>query len=124
MRTQVIEIDEQGGLQGLHFRSGAGLDLTQFGHARIKRCSEVLWNEEHQLFYCEFRQGRMDGAVLTRDMIQRAWAAHGEAGVETGSIHTVCKLPDQTAYFPTYDEAVAGEVLVIQGYALAGEPLL
>lgn len=123
MPIQLIEVDElTGGVSGLHFR-GNGIDLTQFGTANVKRCSEVLWHDKLQLWYCEFRQGRLDGSVLLQEQV--AYAAAAYAGHQLPvCVNMVPVDGDPTAYFSSYDEAVAAEIVVIQGHALLGEPLL
>lgn len=122
---QVIEIDELTGAPcGLQHKPGKGIDLTQFGKAQVKRCTEVMWSEEQQLWYCEFRTGRMDGAVITREMVAEAATYCEQQALPFGGIATVNRLPDTTAYFTDYDAAVAVEVLVIQAAALMGNPLV
>jgi len=101
---QVITIGPNGSLTGLQHKPGQGVDLRQFGRADIQRASEVLHCADRQKWYVEFRHaGTFTGKRLTHSMLF-------DAGHDLSNGQPV---QDTTAYFQDYDEAVAGEIAVL-----------
>lgn len=102
MREQVITVRPDGQLSGLQVKPDQGVDLRQFGHASIKRASEVLFCENQQKWYVEFREaGIFSGKVLTVSMLCEANATKPPTDLAE---------QDTAAYFDDYELAVTGEI--------------
>lgn len=61
---QVITIQPDGGMSGLHHKKGKGLDLRQFGKVSIRRVSEILWDEDEQNWYVRIIDGPLEHTIL------------------------------------------------------------
>jgi len=102
MNQQVITVQPDGTISGLQRKTGKGLDLRQFGHARIERVSEITWDEKRQRWTVNIINGPMEGTLLT-------WASWRGAGFT--SIPKGCKVTSSSVMmFEDYDDAVATEV--------------
>ena len=105
MTRQTITIGPEGGISGLQVKPGKGVDLRQFGPAKIERASEVLWDETEQKWYVECRKGVHAGETLQQfehDVITRPVWNPASLLMEA--------LAGKTAYFDDYDEAVQAEI--------------
>ncbi len=127
--NQVITIDPNGSISGLQRKRGKGLDLRQFGRARIERASEITWDEERQNWNIH---------VLSRNVCR--WMTEMDAdgprfytrgGVTLDFNHWSmaienCELPDTALYdqdflaFDHYDDAVAVEVKFLDALRARG----
>lgn len=126
-RRQVITVGSDGSLQGLQHKPGQGLDLRQFGAAKIERASEVVWHEGEQAWVVEFRAGAgsLNGNILDEHdvmaagldvmnpgfkSIRGAWTPFGRTQGEDPAV----------LLFADYDEAVKAEVAVLDGLRANG----
>lgn len=105
MATQVITIGPDGSLQGLMRKKGQGIDLREFGPAKIERTSLVQFDEERQLFHVEFIAGPLAGKKLTYPLFAAC----------TGKTVRF-KNTDPVMRFESYEEAVEYEIMVLDGY--------
>lgn len=113
---QVITIHKDGAVSGLQVKRSQGLDLKQLGHAHISRSSHVVWNYMLQCWKIAFLTGPLAGGHLDLDTLIRARIPDK---ADPGVPFTVD--PD-TAHllFEEYEDAVALEHEVHQGYRLQG----
>ena len=102
---QVITVSPDGSLSGLD-RKNKGVDLRQFGRARIERVSEIKWNEKRQAWYVEIIAGPLKGHEVTTADCFRA------SGYES----TI----EDVALFDSYDMAVIAEVAFLDYKRKAG----
>lgn len=112
MGTQIITIKPDGTIEGLQRKKGEGVDLRKLGHAKIRRASEIVWEEDEQMWFIR---------VLTPDQYPTVvlWAEMREADIPV--------LPDRIEdcvevsatdgsfingipYFAEYDDAVKAEI--------------
>ncbi len=107
---QVITIGADGSIQGLMRKTG--LDLRQFGKADIERVSLVTFNTEAQKFFVEFIAGPLQGRVLTHTLYAAC----------TGK-RVSFKAAKPTMLFDDYEDAVAAEIEVLDGYRLNPFPV-
>lgn len=116
MSKQLITIGKDGSIQGLDFKK-RGLDLKQFGKAKIERTSEIVWCEEAQQWEIKFLHGTDAGQTATFghafEFVTDAQSGIDHFGFPPGAAHEPLRFDD-------YDKAVAGEVLLIQSAHLAG----
>jgi hypothetical protein len=63
VRKQVITITVEGTMQGLQVKSGQGLDLRQFGDAKIVRASEIVFDDDKQAWKVDVLQEAGRGVV-------------------------------------------------------------
>lgn len=110
---QVITIGHGGSLSGLQVKPGKGLDLRQFGKAKIERVSEILWDEEAQKWYVQIIAGPLKGEVLTAPL----WDEGVAKPTPSGS--TVTRT-DYRLDFDDYDFAVRAEIEVLDAFRLKG----
>lgn len=103
MNQQVITVQPDGTISGLQRKTGKGVDLRQFGQARIERVSEITWDEDRQRWTINVISGPMVGTLL-------GWATWRGAGFT--SIPKGCKVRTGSGLmtFEDYDDAVATEV--------------
>lgn len=104
MGTQVITIRGDGSIAGLQHKPGRGVDLKGFGRASIKRASEVLFSEEAQAWYVEFRSaGVYSGRELSVSLLRE---------IDPDDTLRIVGFDEGTGrvYFGEYDDAVAGEI--------------
>lgn len=117
LRTpQVITFKPDGAIEGLQFKN-RGLDLRAFGKAKIERTSEILWNEYSQLWEIVFLHGTCAGETAT---YRHAFDFQVPCIVRQEALGMVRDSCDHVIQFKEYDDAVAGEVLLIQSARLAG----
>lgn len=115
-KTQLITITTQGAVEGLDFKK-QGLDLKQFGKAKIERTSEIEWQEAEQKWAIKFLHGTDAGKLAT---YRHAY----DFAVNVTDGLNILGWPDgdddAVILFDEYDAAVAGEVLLIQSARKAG----
>jgi len=126
---QVITVGPDGSIEGLQHKKGQGVDLRALGDkARIERASEVMWSDDAQAWYVEFRAGagqwagrKLDeGAVLATgrseqdppfSYLRREWknfAREWHAG-------------DYGVYlFAEYEDGVKAEIATLNALRLRG----
>ena len=112
---QVVTITPQGGISGLQRKTGKGLDLRRFGHAKIERVSEVQWYEENQRWRVQIISGPMTGHTLTTGMVALVKVLDQIEG------STVCHYRGfEILEFDDYDDAVAAEVRYLDALRVQG----
>src|SRR5690348_14907193 len=77
MRKQIITITVEGTMQGLQVKPGQGLDLRQFGDAKIVRASEIAWDEEHQAWFVDVLQEAGRGPITFAKFADATDPDHG-----------------------------------------------
>ena len=126
MTRQVITVRADGSLQGLQHKPGKGLDLRQFGTARIERASEVLWHEESQSWVVEFRSGVLKGETLDQGHLMAAGIDGDQPPFKVKGIawtafeRSVGEGDQGVLLFEDYDQGVAAEIAVLDGLRLNG----
>lgn len=110
MQPQLITIAPDGSLQGLDFKN-KGVNLRQFGRAKIERTSEITWNEDAQKWQITFLHGTEAGKIATYG---HAYAFGIEAAEGVRTFGFPPGAPHEPLHFEDYDRAVAAEVLLIQ----------
>lgn len=114
---QVITVRPDGSIEGLAFKN-KGLNLQQFGRAKIERTSEIVFDEALQKWTIKFLHGTCAG--------QTARLAHAMRFECVAELAERCPgltandSADTTLAFDDYDRAVQIEVLLIQAARLAG----
>ena len=110
LTTQVISVKTDGSIKGLQFK-GKGIDLRDFGHAAIKRATDIEWCETEQKWKIKFLQGRLRNRYADRFLC--AFLAQGcdDTAVDGGGL----------LLFNDYDSAVAMEVELIQAAVKGGK---
>lgn len=100
---QVISIAADGTMSGLQKKPGQGIDLTQFGTAKVERASEIMWEETSQAWYVLPLKGAYANSPLTEDdwTAYLPWPPARLKGVQHGT---------RTLLFSSYDDAVAAEI--------------
>lgn len=108
---QVVTIEPNGRISGLQTKPGKGFDLRSLGKAKIERASEVLFCEDKQQWYVEIRKGRYSGKRITYPMLSAV-------------TNTTLKFTasDPTVYFNEYDDAVKGEIALLDHIRLTEGP--
>lgn len=110
MKRNVITFGADGSAQAL--LKDSFFDTRFLGHRHVGRVSEVLFDEEKQMFYIRWLLGPCAG--------------QNESLHERVPVHTMGKAePDYTLvpytrYFDTYEEAVAHEIYRVNEWRLAG----
>lgn len=117
---QVISITPEGSLHGLQVKQGKGVDLRQFGHADIRRATNIEWVEEDQRWQIAFLD--KDGCVscyLTREVWE---TAHGypNAAYIAGPEGDVTMGFGLVYLFADYEDAVEAEVRCINAAKISG----
>ena len=128
MGNQVVTIHPGGGISGLQRKRGRGLDLRQFGHAKIERVSEIIWYEPLQCW----RVNVLD-LDACRWMARACSMRYPSPGISLNRYHWVAAVadedPDGTATdtaravplkFHDYDDAVAAEVAFLDALRIRG----
>ena len=139
---QVITIGPDGGISGLQRKQGQGLDLRQFGHAKIERVSLIQWSEGRQRWYIEILSESVKlglaydqyaGPKESQDVIARLLAEMAESLVvstelwrvyvskavaPTNSDHMLGA--DESICFEEYDDAVRAEIKFLDALRLRG----
>ena len=121
---QVVTVGPTGSLSGLQLK-GRGVDLRKFGHAQIKRISEIVWIDNYQAWCVKPKRG------VLKDLLLSSLNVINTAGIgfsEVGSLLMECNakrpfwgtrpLPFR---FDEYEEAVKFEVAFIQWCMLNGK---
>ena len=120
MTQQVISISPTGEISGLQHKPKQGIDLRAFGKAVITRASEILWDDNKQKWYVEFREGSasiLNGVKLTEFMAELR-VGQPVRLVERDELNEAYQSP--TIYFDEYDEAVRAERAYLNGARSAG----
>jgi hypothetical protein len=110
LTTQVISVKTDGSIKGLQFK-GKGIDLRDFGHAAIKRVTDIEWCETAQKWKIKFLQGRLRDRYADRFLC--TFLAQGCDYTAVDS--------DNLLLFNDYDSAVAMEVELIQAAVKGGK---
>lgn len=92
---QVITIKPDGTMAGLQHKPGKGVDLRQFGPAKIERASEIVFNEDTQKWNIRILCEPWGGEIIF---------LHGHGVLE----------------FQEYDDAVTYEIEILNKARLAG----
>jgi hypothetical protein len=108
MPTQVITIGPAGELSGLQVKPGKGLDLRQFGKARIERASEIEWNDDHQAWTVRITKGLFKDRFITHDLCEEIGFQCNRA-----DLFYYCGPPEDHLIMAEYDEAVRVEIAVL-----------
>lgn len=95
---QVIKITPDGAMHGLQKKPGQGIDLTQFGKARIERVTDIKFDPEEQKWFITFLRGELKGKILDHSLYSEV----------TGN--SVEDLAGVVIHFENYDLAVNFEV--------------
>tara|TARA_Y100000031_G_C8103111_1_gene329690 strand:- start:183 stop:560 length:378 start_codon:yes stop_codon:yes gene_type:complete len=120
MTQQVISISPTGAISGLQYKPKQGVDLRAFGKAVITRASEILWDDNKQKWYVEFREGSasiLNGVKLTEFMAELR-VGQPVRLVRDGELDEAYRSP--VAYFDEYDEAVKAEIAYLNWARSAG----
>lgn len=116
---QVITIHPDGTMSGLQRKPKQGVDLRQFGHAEIRRASEIVWDDMEQAWFVTILRGPSAGENITPFHCD-------DAGLGTNDILALApsaKIPTKMGmriWFAEYDEAVKVEIAVLDGMRLKG----
>lgn len=119
-QIQIISIDSEGRLTGLDHKK-KGLNLCQFGAAKITRATDIVWNETLQMWQVKFLQGELAGHILCIDHLHDAGTSYvnlREHVIKHGT--TAPSSMNGSVVFSDYDDAVIAEVYIIQAYTLRG----
>ena len=119
MGTQVISIAPDGSLHGLQHKKGKGVDLRQFGHAKIRRATLIEWQQDVQAWIVQYQEP-IPG---TPESIPRSWGQEmaKECGVDPEEFGgRCCEFTDQI-FFEDYDNAVLFEVAIFQKLQTSGK---
>jgi hypothetical protein len=125
MSKQVITVKPDGSLFSLQHKKGQGVDLRQFGHAKVERVTLIEWSEHHQKWFIRWKSEDvlLDGLSWDFDTFQSAevdyTAFAGEAIPEAE--HDFFSVGDRIVYFADYEDAVRAEVAVIQNLQRSGQ---
>lgn len=109
MQRQVITISPDGSVSGLQVKPGKGFDLRKLGNASITRASEVLFSEQHQLWFVEVREGRFSGQPITDNIMRLAGLTYHDSRIRPD------KRIGGVLWFSDYDDAVLCEIAVLDG---------
>ena len=126
---QVITISPDGGMSGLQRKRGQGIDLRQFGHAKITRASSIEWHEDLQHWYIKVLDPNVSLYVnfkgLPFTVTYDIWRHQVGESKPKGSV-TIPVIMHRAnyLYFQEYEDAVAAEVQFLdavrlrQGYSV------
>lgn len=108
---QVITVSPEGGLSGLQVKPGKGVDLRQFGQAKIVRASEIVFSEDHQMWTVEILVGVYRGCTLGHSLLTLA---------EVSGLETRQDASDgDTFLYLDYDVAVQDEIAFLDAVRVA-----
>jgi len=96
--SQKIFINIDGSIEGLQVKKNKGVDLREFGKAKIERASEILFEEDLQKWYVKILVGAFEGLVLTKNVFSEFCP------------HINVSYAKNVLYFDDYDTAVAHEI--------------
>lgn len=115
--SQIITIAPDGTISGLQRKPNQGIDLTKFGKASVERASEIVWDEETQRWFIDVKTGPLAGRTVTTLM----WfeAVPGCPLPHSVDCSKTVSLSDPL-FFESYDEAVAVEIKVLDGFRTQG----
>jgi hypothetical protein len=138
VRKQVITITVEGTMQGLQAKPGQGLDLRQFGDAKIIRASEIVWDEDHQAWKIDVLQAAGRGVVTIEKLLEgwggrEVFCLEGEDNPKIAKVigHEISKHVQHRfymdagnsigpVYFSDYNDAVAIEIAYLDGLRKQG----
>lgn len=124
---QVISISPDGVVTGLQRKSGQGLDLRQFGEARIKRISEIVWCENEQLWVAVGHLGWLEGHALNAMLANEAGIPVTHPALANATVLNTLLVNGRpfvmVPAFRDYDDAVAWEIAVLDGLRSKGIPM-
>ncbi len=116
---QVITILPNGSIEGLAIK-GKALNLRQFGHAKIERTSEILWNEKAQAWTIQFLHGSLAKRFAGFRHLPLLGVEKPDAERIVATLSADCVASFNRMTFPDYDDAVRAEVIMIQAARLSG----
>lgn len=108
---QVITIAPDGSIHSLQHKRGQGLDLKQFGKARIKRATLITHNEDRQQWFIHWPDS--ESGFWSPEVFE-------EAQVPFAEFNGVRASDDAPVFFDEYEDAVKAEIAVIQSKQLTG----
>ncbi|QIG76109.1 hypothetical protein EVC24_088 [Rhizobium phage RHph_I4] len=119
---QVITIAPDGTMSGLQVKPGKGVDLTKLGKAHVVRASEILWNEDIQLWYVSLLNEQRMADGLCGALSWYKWTEL--AGLDHEQLPEATTLAifdgNLTMFFPEYDRAINAEVAYLDAMRLKG----
>lgn len=116
---QVITFKPDGSVEGLAFKN-KGLDLRQFGRAKIERTSEIIWSENSQAWTIQFLHGNQAGRFAGFRHLSMLGVQLADAEKIVATLSTDCVAAFNLMTFADYDDAVRTEVIMIQSARLSG----
>jgi hypothetical protein len=129
VRKQIITITVEGTMQGLQVKPGQGLDLRQFGDAKIVRASEIAWSEERQAWFVDVLQDAGKGPITFRQLVGALDRfadddPDADLGIKLWLNRTAPKgwsgEGDEVLHFLDYNEAVKVEIAYLDGLRKQG----
>ena len=107
---QVITIDKYGRVSGLHHKDPKAFQLSSLGAVKHTRTSEVIWDEEVQKWFVEFRHipEKLNFKYLEHWLYLQA--LHEQNFIAKVNFKDYYQ---QKKYFTDYDNAVKAEILVL-----------
>lgn len=112
---QVITVSLDGKLSGLDHKS-KGLDLRQFGKAKIERATLIEYSQEYDGWFIDWFDCVRMNLCWTRKTFADANISTDKWEVKFRSLG-----PREVVYFQHYEDAVEAEVAVIQSMQLSGD---
>jgi hypothetical protein len=121
---QVLVIGQDGSIGGL-VHEGKGIDLLTFGKAQIKRATIIEWSELLQGWYIEWYKSSWFDPVWRKSLVsgltdETVLEILKKAKEMPSGSFTDGSIDDPVLVFPTYKDAVAVEVAVIQSRQKVG----
>ena len=113
MGKQLLTILPGGSMVSLRAPGGKGLDLRNFGPVNVVRSSLVEWDDAAQGWYVRLLRGAMFNEVISLNVLSRAGVSCPDGAFLYGK-----GGKDGPLFHEEYEDAVAMEVLTIQGLRL------
>lgn len=104
---QKLFVNPDGSIEGLQVKKGKGVDLRQFGKANIKRASEIVWNEDNQMWFIKILVGVFKDLSVSKELFERV--VNSDEDIDSIRFNIFAKVHN-VLYFEDYDEAVAEEI--------------
>lgn len=122
---QVVTIHTDGSVSGLQRKPGQGFDLRCLGKATITRASEIVWSEDHQMWYVVPVGEKFTDMLSWRKAFDSAAASLAglerlPAGCQYVRVAAENVVAD-VVMAKEYDDAVAFEIAVLDGLRLKGK---
>lgn len=125
MVMQVITVTQAGEVSGLQVKPGKGVDLRQFGKAKIVRASEIVWNEDAQAWMVVIQDAPGLEVLKCVAVTYRMAVKAGDTAADCADTHIRAGRAkrlgtDQPLLFRDYDDAVDFEIEFLNAHRLAG----